>query len=137
MTPEELELVRKWDAILKKDGFKDVEITDYTNGQRGNLLKGMSHMDMLRTYTPEKERYYQLAQQWYHHHLAIRPTDVRVRASWWLHSQGWSMADIGIALGVNRQRISDWINVEKASMLDAVKHGRAFEETEGLEDGIN
>ena len=100
-----LALRKKYYAKLKKAGFEDIEITDWSTGDSGNLLRGFGHMDAVRRWTPDKERYYQLARQM-NFTLAERKYPKEERKIWGLHAEGVSFRAIERRLGVPRNRVS-------------------------------
>lgn len=102
---EFLKLRRKYYEKLKDDGFTDIEITDWSTGESGNLLRGFGHMDAVRRWTPDKERYYQLARQ-KAHKLRSRKYSKEDRKVWRLHAEGESFRGIERRTGVPRGRVS-------------------------------
>mgnify|MGYP001166800900 CR=1 FL=1 len=102
---EFLKLRREFYEKLKDDGFKDIEITDWSTGESGNLLRGFGHMDAVRRWTPDKERYYQLARQ-KAHKLRSRKYSKEDRKVWRLHAEGESFRGIERRTGVPRGRVS-------------------------------
>lgn len=102
---EFLKLRREYYEKLKDDGFTDIEITDWSTGESGNLLRGFGHMDAVRRWTPDKERYYQLARQ-KAHKLRSRKYSKEDRKVWRLHAEGESFRGIERRTGVPRGRVS-------------------------------
>lgn len=104
-TPEFLSLRREYYDKLKSEGFRDIEITDWSDGESGNLLLGFGHMDAIRRWTPEAQRYYELARQKANDMRSRRYTkDDRV--IWRLHAAGSSFRAIERKTGIPRARVS-------------------------------
>lgn len=116
-TREFLALRRKYYEKLKEEGFEDIEITDWSTGDSGNLLRGFGHMDAIRRYTPDKERYYQLARQMIHT-LKARRAPKEERKVWELHAEGVSFRAIERRLGISRNRVSKIVKRIEREMLD-------------------
>lgn len=119
-TPEFLALRKEWYKKLKDSGFKDIEHTDWETGESGNLMNGFSLMDAYRQYTPEQDRYFQLAVQYrrnvYQRKYMGYLEDWHVKA-WTLHSNGKSYRQIQEELGVHRRHVSKYIQEEAKRML--------------------
>jgi hypothetical protein len=58
-----LKLRKEWYEKLRAEGFEDQEIIDWRTGDAWERMQGISQQDVCDTYTPEAERYYQLANQ--------------------------------------------------------------------------
>ena len=82
-------LQKKWNDRLTKSGFKDIERAD------GSLINFDSHR--LREMNPDsntmiaRQRYYELARQFYHDHTFDTSLEKEV---WRLHSEGMIYDDI-------------------------------------------
>lgn len=128
-TPEFLALRKEWYGKLKKKGFKDIEHTNWEDGTSGNLLNGMTLMDMLRSWTPEQQRYYELAVH-YIRNVRWRRAKGLLEAwqvkAWILHANGKSYHQIGEAVGVHRRYVSKYVREEAKRMME---HARRSEET--------
>jgi hypothetical protein len=120
MSAEFLRLRKEYYEKLKEDGFKDIEITDWSTGESGNLLRGFGHMDAVRRWTPDKERYYQLARQMAQR-LSHRRYDKDERRVWRLHSEGTSFRAIERETGISRGRVSRVVKQIEKEMLDGEK----------------
>ena len=104
-TEEFLKQRKEYYDKLKKEGFRDIEITDWSTGDSGNLLMGFGHMDAVRRYTPEDQRYYELARQ-KAQNLRSRKYTKDDRIVWRLHAQGTSFRAIERETGIPRSRVS-------------------------------
>ena len=100
-----LQLRRKFYAKLASKGFKDIEITDWSTGKSGNLLHGFGHMDAVRRYSAEAQRYYELARQ-KGKNMRSRKYSKEDRVVWRLHAEGKSNRAIERETGVPRARVS-------------------------------
>lgn len=131
-TSEFLALRKKWYDKLAKAGFEDIEYIDWRTGESGNLLKGFGHMDAVKHYTPEHERYYELARQ---HLWRLRnrrkaalqrrkkggkgkePLPQKYIEAWKLHSEGYGMSHIMRELGITRYKLKKFLRQEIENML--------------------
>ena len=104
-TTEFLELRKKYYGKLKTAGFKDIEITDWSDGASGNLLMGFGHMDAVRRWTPQAQRYYELARQ-KANDMRSRKYSKDDRVIWRLHAEGVSFRGIERKTGISRARVS-------------------------------
>ena len=104
-TPEFLRLRKKYYDKLKAGGFRDIEITDWSDGESGNLLLGFGHMDAVRRWTPEAQRYYELARQ-KANDMRSRKYSKDARVIWRLHATGASFRAIERKTGIPRARVS-------------------------------
>ena len=104
-TPEFLALRREYYARLKADGFRDIENIDWKTGDSGNLLNGFGHMDAVRRWSPESQRYYELARQ---KAATIRGPKYNKdeRRIWRMHAKGKSFRAIERETGIPRARVS-------------------------------
>ena len=107
---------KKWYAKLKDEGFVDRELINWATGEAWERMDGVSQADVCNTYTKEKERYYQLACQFYWELSKIAMKDGpsknprvrrwrRVRRVWKLHADGCSVREIGRRLGMGRMSV--------------------------------
>lgn len=107
---------KKWYAKLKEEGFEDIELINWHDGSAWERMDGVSQADICNTYTPEKERYYQLAKQFYWEMPAIGRKDwtskkprvkrwPRVRKVWKLHAEGLSVREIGRRLDLGTMTV--------------------------------
>ena len=103
--PEFLQLRAEWYKKLEDTGFSDIENIYWETGISGERLNGMSSMDMVRQWSPEKQRWYELARQfswepeakWWKYRG--RAHDVRA-AIWRLLGEGYSRQEVGAELAV-------------------------------------
>ncbi len=114
---EFLKLRKESYAKLAEAGFKDIEITDWKTGESGNLLRGFGHMDAVRRWTPDRERYYQLARQ-KGHKLRARKYSKEDRQVWRMHAEGQSFRGIERSTGVPRGRVSRIVKRIEQEMLN-------------------
>ena len=113
---EFLKLRKQYYTKLQEAGFKDIEITDWKTGESGNLLRGFGHMDAVRRWTPDRERYYQLARQ-KGHRLRSRKYSKEDRQVWRMHATGESFRGIERRTGVPRGRVSRIVKRIEQEML--------------------
>lgn len=132
---EFLKLRREWYDKLKESGFKDIEHIDWTDGESGNLLNGMSLMDMLRSYKPEQQRYFELAiqnrQRIYVRHYKGYLEQWHVTA-WTMHSNGKSFQYIEDNTGIPRRTVAAFIQKEAKRMLKLAAKRAAEQENEDV-----
>lgn len=86
-----LNLQKEWYAKLQEDGFEDIEQMDWVNGNPREMLKGRngnfsSAYEARRAYSPDKQRYWELAGQFYWYILEREEYDDRDKELWkhWL-----------------------------------------------------
>jgi len=120
-TEEFLRLRRKYYQKLKDKGFRDIENIDWSTGDSGNLLNGFGHMDAVRRWSPESQRYYELARQ--------KAKDMRSRKYsnddrrvWRLHAEGHSFRAIERATGIPRARVSRTVKRIAKEILPNVRN---------------
>jgi hypothetical protein len=104
-TQDFLELRRKYYQKLKDKGFRDIENIDWSTGDSGNLLNGFGHMDAVRRWSHESQRYYELARQ-KAKDLRSRIYSKDDRKVWRLHAEGHSFRAIERDTGIPRARVS-------------------------------
>ena len=134
--PDFLKQRKEWYEILKKEGFKDIENIDFRTGQAGGeggsagMLQGISEADILGTWTPDKQRYYELARQHYWT-MYNRVWSGRLRKKrhrnlkiWQLHSEGVSYRKILKLVGCSFLTVSRVVVSEREKMLEGVKRDR-------------
>ncbi|HEY6019980.1 MAG TPA: hypothetical protein VIY48_08775 [Candidatus Paceibacterota bacterium] len=119
-TPEFLVERKKWYDKLKADGYNDIEFIDWSDGSSGNLLNGFGLMDAYRQWSPDKQRYFELAT---HHARYVRrkhhASSFEYQA-WKRHANGKSNRVIAEELNVPRRRVAMLVKAEKAAMLKAI-----------------
>ncbi len=120
-TPEFLELRKEFYTRLKESGFRDIENTDWSTGDSGNLLNGFGHMDAVRRWSPESQRYYELARQKAHNMRSHRYTKDE-RVVWRLHAQGVSFRAIERKTGIPRARVSRTVKRIAKEILPSAKN---------------
>lgn len=123
-TKEFQKLEKEWYDKLKADGFVDIEYR--VAGKPGEFLVGPNPEYFLRRYSPDKERYYELARQWLWYLRAKRPNPGKmVKRVWALHTEGKSIADICQATEYTRGQVARVVRQQKDRMLEAVREMRA------------
>jgi len=120
-TPEFLETRRKYYAKLRKKGFKDIENIDWSTGESGNLLNGFGHMDAVRRWTAESQRYYELARQKAQNMRSHKYTKDE-RLIWRLHAEGVSFRAIERKTGIPRARVSRTVKRIAKEILPRAKN---------------
>lgn len=132
--PKFLALRKQWYGKLKKRGFHDMELHDWSTGESYECLDGISQADVKRTYTRGQERYYQLAVQWV---LVMRKRlgprnardldlpqtvrrDVRI---WKMHADGAPNRLIGEKLRISKGTAATVIRRERELMLREYREG--------------
>lgn len=127
--PKFLKLRQKWYDKLKKKGFHDLEITDWSSGDSRECLDGISQADIVNTWSPEQERYYQLAVHWcvvMERRLTKKGADElelpRVPKKcfvevWRMHADGKPYKAISARLKVPRSQVERVVREEKQLML--------------------
>ena len=119
-SPEFLALRKEWYGKLKDSGYRDIEFIDWEDGSSGNLLNGFGLMDAYRQWSPDKQRYYELAT---HHGRYVRR---RYHAEsfeyqvWKRHANGKSARTIAEEINVARRRVSQFLKSERMVMLKAI-----------------
>ncbi len=117
---EHLALRKQWYAILKAEGFNDIEYTDWNTGASREYTRPngsyASAADLQRNWTPGKQRYYELMSQRYWDMLGVFP-------EWECecirrHAIGEPNAKIARELGVGTMRVSRVIRREKKSLKE-------------------
>ena len=110
-------LLKKWNKILKDEGFKDIEFTN-RDGQICGYLKD-SHI--ATNFKPDTEDYYILARRYLWNGVFESPTD---KAVWKAHSEGLSYDKILKQFGTwtSRSPIARIILKHKEIMLNAAVH---------------
>lgn len=103
---------KKWYDKLEAEGFNDVELTDWRTGEAWERTKGIAQQEVCERWSPEAERYYQLANQ-YLWELRRRAHNDRRRknpthrdwkrrlAVWKLHAAGLGVREIGRRVGIS------------------------------------
>lgn len=126
-TDEFLALQKKWYGKLDRKGFKDIEYTNHTTGETGNLLKGTptttaaltrkvrkgadgklkdnSESDLVEEYVL-KEAYYQWAGRFYWNMVEYPECYSQAEiAVWELHKEGHSNEHISKLLGMRHKDV--------------------------------
>lgn len=131
-----LKLRKQWYAKLSRKGFKDIELTDWQTGEAWERTNGISQQDVCNTYSPEAERYYQVAVHWVRV-MAFRRCRRRAKRLglphvtrslhvdiWREHADGTPYRAIGRKVGCSKGTVENVVNREKALMLafDYEKH---------------
>jgi len=119
-TAEFLAQRRKYYALLRKRGFRDIENTDWSTGDSGNLLNGFGHMDAVRRWSPESQRYFELARQ-KSHEMRSHKYSKDDRLIWRLHAEGVSFRAIERKTGVPRARVSRTVKRIAKEILPSVQ----------------
>lgn len=119
--PKFLKLRQKWYRKLEKDGFEDQEIIDWSTGESGNLLQGITTAQVVRfgkDRAEERMEYYRLAEQYRNHLEETRKYGQRnwKLKAWRLHSEGMSAMQIQKETGVHRSKVSKFIKEEEQVM---------------------
>lgn len=124
-----LKLRRQWYRKLKRAGFHDLELIDWSTGEAYECLDGISQADVVNSYTPEAEEYYRMAVQWgtvmearrkkrQAKHLGLPPVlkarDIRI---WKLHADGKSFRHIAHRLRIGKGAVAGLIRRERERML--------------------
>ena len=120
-TPEFLRLRREFYKKLKDKGFKDIENIDWATGDSGNLLNGFGHMDAVRRWSPESQRYYELARQ-KANNMRSRKYSKDDRRIWRLHAEGQSFRAIERTTGIPRARVSRTVKRIAKEILPNVRN---------------
>lgn len=118
--PELLKLRRKWYAKLSKSGFEDIEHIDWSTGDSGNLLSGVSRVDVERHWSSASQRYYELARQ---HSWEMKGTGLERRV-WTLHAEGLSNWEI--SRRVRRYAWRTWRQCTRARIASIISKQRAI-----------
>ena len=120
-TPEFLRLRREFYKKLKDKGFRDIENIDWSTGDSGNLLNGFGHMDAVRRWSPESQRYYELARQ-KASNMRSRKYSKDDRRIWRLHAEGQSFRAIERTTGIPRARVSRTVKRIAKEILPNVRN---------------
>lgn len=121
--PDFLALRKKWYAKLKKKGFKDAELIDWKTGDSYECMEGISKADLKRCYTPDKQRYYELARQWLWDLRERKDVSKRDLTIWGHHSDGRSYRWIEQKTGIKRGTTERVVAMLREQMLDAYVRG--------------
>lgn len=117
-TPEFLELKKKWDKILKDDGFVDIEVEEELNAHRPTTDRNQ-HTDVWRK---SKEEYYTYARYFLNEHEF---ETARQQNIWELHTEGTSARDIAKIykdLGFKTSRMTIWRTINYLRALMKAKY---------------
>lgn len=165
-TPEFLALRKEWYEKLKESGFKDIENIRWKDGESMECLNGMSQMDLCRGYTPEQQRYFELAKQWYwtlmtdrrsweeyvhgrwrkrwqgrHPCVEDQPYSLaKVRKVWGLWSEGVTMRGIERRARIPRPIVSEIIRYQESLMLKnacGLEYHHSAEVSEDSDEPLN
>lgn len=116
-----LKLRREYYKKLKDKGFRDIENIDWSTGDSGNLLNGFGHMDAVRRWSPESQRYYELARQ-KANDMRSRKYSKDDRKIWRLHAEGHSFRAIERTTGIPRARVSRTVKRIAKEILPNVRN---------------
>lgn len=147
--PEFLRLRKQWYDRLAREGFQDIEHTDWETGESGNLLDGLTTGQLARreaksrigtyrepqqkrdhradTQQPgslieEHARYYQLCEHW-KLQLEHEGWPHWYRRVWDMHTAGLSYSEIGRRTKTPRSFISQWVRFQERRMLNLKSDG--------------
>lgn len=109
---EFLKLQRKWYQKLKASGFKDIEISE-----ENPLLLGFGNNDARRKWTPEKQRYYELASQY---RWRFHPDSQEYRVFSY-HAEGISYANIAKLVPWSKTTIYRFVRRHKRILLGELR----------------
>lgn len=88
--PRYLALRRAWYGKAAASGLRDVEYTDWHDGSAGDVLPGMTLVDARRHWTPEAQRWAELARQYTHVLDRTRSQRGAPARIWRRRADGWS-----------------------------------------------
>ncbi len=112
-------LQKEWYAKLKEEGFHDIE-TIGSNGDAYPLMTSgagcySSSLDVLRKWSPDKQRYFELARA---HYWTMADTDPEALDMFRLYAfGGFTFKRVSDLMGCNRKRVSSAIRKEEAKFL--------------------
>jgi hypothetical protein len=121
---------------LEKEGFRDHEHIDFQTGDVGHTFRYSPTGDLRRSYSPDRERYYQLAVQWTWElrdllprvkaiGLDIKPLEVIITI-WDIHANGGTWKEAAKAASTKRAPVTVYqvqriVNMNREAMLRANK----------------
>lgn len=118
----------KWYQKLKAAGFHDVETIDWTTGDSMHILNTKtfkSSAEVVRAYSSDKQRYYELARQHYwdlqeenERASSKKPHSRRVLGVWRRYADGMTKAAIQRETGWPMSQINNIVSQHEKLMLE-------------------
>ena len=119
---EFLALRKEWYDKLEDEGFQDIENHDWRSGEAQHLFKSTGSpknaFEVQRRYSPDKQRYFELARQDYQDMLRDPyKYSLEEREIMSLWSEGMRMAEIGRKMGLSVRKVKKVVQAAEDRFL--------------------